>query len=397
MKLNEPNLFIEINNYEILFLAVDISSEDKFNLIIKEEVPIQGIQNKKITDLELFYNTIKKNIYSLEQKINFVFKEIILVINNFDYSFINLTGYKNLNGSQLGKENVTYILNSLKAKISETESNKTILHIFNTNYFLDKKNIENIPIGLFGDFYSHELSFCLINNNDLNNLQNIFKKCNLRVKKIILKNFIDGANIIQKNKENTFFKIKIDKTYTQIFFFENSALKFSQDFSYGTNIIINDISKITALKKEVIENILQSLEFKKDKKNNELIEKKFFEDKNFRNIKKNLILEVARARIKELSETILLKNINISNTLKKNVPIFLTLSSKSNVKYLEDSFDFYFSNKNNLNLKFVNDFSPEILYESANQIVKYGWNKEAIPVTQNKHSIITRIFKSFFG
>ena len=79
------------------------------------------------------------------------------------------------------------------------------------------------------------------------------------------------------------------------------------------------------------------------------------------------------------------------------MPIFLTFSSKCNVKCLEDSFEFYFSDKNNLNLKIVNDFSPEILYESANQIVKYGWNKEAIPITQNKHSIITRIFKSFFG
>ena len=27
------------------------------------------------------------------------------------------------------------------------------------NFNLDNKKIENLPIGLFGDFYSHELSF----------------------------------------------------------------------------------------------------------------------------------------------------------------------------------------------------------------------------------------------
>ena len=46
------------------------------------------------------------------------------------------------------------------------------------------KKIDNLPIGLFGDFYSHELSFNLINKNDLKNLKNIFNECNLKIKNI---------------------------------------------------------------------------------------------------------------------------------------------------------------------------------------------------------------------
>ena len=42
--------------------------------------------------------------------------------------------------SQLAKENITYILNSLKSKINEIENEKIILHIFNSKYLLDKKN-----------------------------------------------------------------------------------------------------------------------------------------------------------------------------------------------------------------------------------------------------------------
>ena len=52
---------------------------------------------------------------------------------------------------------------------------KKIYFIFLIQIFLDKKKIENLPIGLFGDFYSHELSFSLINNNDYKNLNNIFE------------------------------------------------------------------------------------------------------------------------------------------------------------------------------------------------------------------------------
>ena len=49
-----------------------------------------------------------------------------------------------------------------------------IIHIFNTKYILDKKSMDNLPIGLFGNFYSQELSFCLIEKNDYKNLRIIF-------------------------------------------------------------------------------------------------------------------------------------------------------------------------------------------------------------------------------
>ena len=76
-----------------------------------------------------------------------------------------------MNGSQILRENITYILNTLKSYINEIETKKNIIHIFNSKFYLDNKKIENLPIGLFGDFYSHELSFVLINSNDYKNLK----------------------------------------------------------------------------------------------------------------------------------------------------------------------------------------------------------------------------------
>jgi cell division ATPase FtsA len=125
----------------------------------------------ELSDFEKVFNTIKKNIYLIEQKLNFTFKEIVLILENFNPTFLNLSGFKKLNGSQILRENITYILNSLKSYVDEIESKKTILHIFNSKFCLDNKKIENLPIGLFGDFYSHELSFYLINKNDYKNLK----------------------------------------------------------------------------------------------------------------------------------------------------------------------------------------------------------------------------------
>ena len=220
MEIYSPNLFIEINSSEYIFIVGDKNENDHFRIIYKNIITNQAIFDSKIIDFDLAYNTIKKNLYLIEQELNYTFKEIILIIDNFNCSFVNLAGYKKLNGSQILKENITYILNSLKSNIDEFEDQKTILHIFNSKYCLDKKNIENIPIGLFGDFYSQELSFNLINNNDFNNLNNIFDKCNLKIKKILLKSFVEGVYLSNKNPNiDTFFLAKINENNSKIFFF----------------------------------------------------------------------------------------------------------------------------------------------------------------------------------
>ena len=114
------------------------------------------------------HDLLKKKIYFIEQKLNFIFKEVIISLQDIDFSILNVSGFKNLNGAQLTRENITYILNSLKTQINELEK-KTVLHIFNTKYILDKKKTENLPLGLYGNFYSQEHSFILIENNDYKN------------------------------------------------------------------------------------------------------------------------------------------------------------------------------------------------------------------------------------
>ena len=88
----------------------------------------------KLSDLDNIFKTIKENILIIEQKINHTFKDIIIILDNFDISFLNLCGFKKLNGTQISKENITYILNSLKSALMNLKK-KTILHIFNSKYF----------------------------------------------------------------------------------------------------------------------------------------------------------------------------------------------------------------------------------------------------------------------
>lgn len=398
MQSNSPILYIEINKTEYIF-AVGLNDEENyFKLIHKESIPIQGITNNQITDFEAVYNTLKKNIYLIEQKINFTFKETILIINNFDYSIVNLTGYKKLNGSQLLKENITFILNSLKANINEFEKKKKILSIFNSKYCLDKKNIENLPVGLFGDFYSQELSFSLINNNDYKNLNNIFSKFNLRIKKILLKGFLEGVYLMSKQKNlDSFFKIEINTNYSQLIFFDNASLKFVQNFKFGSDLILNDISKIIALKKEVIKKIILNSILKKNISEEEFLEKEYFKNENFRKVKKKLIFDIALARIQEIAELILLRNINVRSFLKEQMPIYLNINDEANFKCFKESYEFSFSNEKKLIVNCQENITFENTLNDARKIAYFGWKKEAVPIINAKKSLIARFFEALFN
>jgi cell division ATPase FtsA len=209
---NLPKLFISIDELEISLIVGHNDDQNSFKLLEKSIFSIEGISKNKITDLD----------------------KIINLTNNFEISFLNLCGFKNLNGTQISKENITYILNLLKSCVDEFEENKKILHIFNSEYCLDKKKLDNLPIGLFGDFYSHELSFNLISKNDYKNLENIFKKCNLKIKKILLESFVKGSLINDANpKIETYFYIQINDNNSKIFYVENNAFKFEQKFNFG--------------------------------------------------------------------------------------------------------------------------------------------------------------------
>ena len=145
-------LYIEITETHFNFFVGENDDNNNYINKYKLEVQIQGIEKNRVSDLDKAFSLIKKTIYLIEQKFNSTFKEIVLILENFNPSFINISGYKKLNGSQILKENITYILNSLKSYVSKNESKKKIIHIFNSNFCLDNKKIENLPIGYLENF-----------------------------------------------------------------------------------------------------------------------------------------------------------------------------------------------------------------------------------------------------
>ncbi len=397
MLSNVPILFIEINNSNYTFIAGVYDDNKNFKINEKIVTLSAGINKKKFINLDEAYKAIKTSIETIENKLDFVFKEVTIIIDAFNCSCTNISGFKKLNGSQIFKENISYILNSLKSLITENENKNKILHIFNSKSILDGVEVKNLPIGLFGDFYIHNLTFFFINDNDLKNIKFLFNKHNIEVKKIFLKDFVEGAQLIELKNHESFLKVKIDENSSNISFFYNSAFVYSEDFDYGSNIVYQDIEKICLIDKKTIKNFFNdSLLNQNSIDKDEVLEKKYFINGNFRKIRKKLIFDIAEARIEEITNRILNKNTNIKNLKFDNFKIFMMFQDKIIEKNFEKVFDNFISQNNYQKPEFIDTFSSEIMVSRASKLSVTGWRNEAIPVAQQKKSLITKLFKLLF-
>tara|TARA_B100000575_G_C23124548_1_gene651319 strand:- start:1088 stop:2284 length:1197 start_codon:yes stop_codon:yes gene_type:complete len=398
MSSNVPTLYLEINNSNYIFSVGQRDEYNNYKILHESVIPLAGIKDSRITESDDIYYLIKENIFVIEQKIKHSFKDIVLILDNFNPKFINVSGYKKLNGSQILRENITYILNKLKSYIDINEPKKTIIHIFNSKFNLDNKKIDNLPIGLFGDFYSQELSFILINTNDYRNLSNIIDKCKLKIKKILIKSYIDGVCSSEHNKNcETFYQVKFNENESKIFFFENNSLKSEQRFKFGADIIIRDISKVTSLDVNTIKIILKEIDLSHDISENELIDKKFFLNKNIRKIKKKLFYDIALARAYEIADLLIFNNTNFKNYKKYTKIIFFDLDEKSQLKGLDKIYQRTFSKDGDFKLNFIDGFPSKTFLNTADRLVHFGWKKEVIPISNSKKTLIRRIFESIFS
>ncbi len=393
-KFKKNNLFIEINNDKFLIAVGKYDDELNFKIIEKEIVCQPVYKNQKIENLDPIVNNLKSKINAIEKKLNIFFSDANVIINKFDVDCINVCGFKKLNGNQILSEDISYILNDVKLKLSESEKFKEIIHLFNTKYLLDNKPLKNLPIGLRGDFYSHQLTFFMVENNEIEYLKTLLNKCNLNLNKVILKSFTEGIKIIKKFKEDTFIKIKIYKDETHIIFFYDSAFCFLQKFNFGSDIILRDISKICSLEISNIRRIMSDLNF--EKSNQDLfLDKKYFEEKNFKKIDYKYIKKIVSARIEEIANIIFNQNKDLNNFQLKKINLYLDLEDKNIGLKFKDVFENFFK-EFVLNVDSLKDDDTYASVEIFGELLSKGWAKEAIPVINKKKSWITRVFSSLF-
>ena len=400
MKLNKPYLIISLNDNKIIFFVISYNNNKNYKLIKNINVDSDGIYKGKIVNIKSVTEIIKKNISLIEDELSHFFSEASIIINPNNVNCLNISGYKKLNGSQVSKEDITYILNDIKKIIILNEKNHFLVHLFNSSFSLDSDNLENLPIGLFGEFYNQNMTFFLINNNILKNIKSVFHSCGLNIDRVILKSFADGVNFLLKNiKNKNFTTITLEDKKINISLFKNKSYVLTQDLDFGIDMIVKDISKLCSLKTDEAIYLLKEIDIKtvleSDKES--YLDKSFFLNSPYRKIKHQLILDIIVARLDELIEICYEKNTNLNYFRKTNNAINVVIEDPKYFKNLE------FALKKNKLLNHLSIFGNKIedsyllSLNGAAELIGKGWEKEAIPVIQSKKSMISTFFSELFS
>ena len=84
MEIDHPILFIEINDTNYIFVVGTYDENQNLKVTEKIIAPNTGIDKNKFVSIDNANEEIKRNIGIIEKKLNYVFKDVTLIIDNFE-------------------------------------------------------------------------------------------------------------------------------------------------------------------------------------------------------------------------------------------------------------------------------------------------------------------------
>ena len=406
MNFKDPIGIIELGNLNIKCIIFRINNNNA-EILSTSITPSEGIHNDVVVNISKASKAIRSCISNAEEKAKILLKKINVVFEQPDFLCTKFSKNKKINGSKIHKGDIEFLLKEAKKQLVLNDNKKSIVHIFNYNYIVDGKTFAEEPIGVYADSLTHEITFISAPKNNLKNINQVFIDCDIEIERLISRTFALGVKLLNQ-KELEFGAAILDLGSEKISFgiFKNLALVHSITFPIGINHITKDISKVCSLNLYESENIRNNIDFlfqnsQKIFDENDYLKKIYFIDSSFRKISKNLILSVVKARLDEifdiLKKQLVIPGFNLTSRIN-----LLLVGGGSNLLNIEKCFiNFFGSNVKKVDKKNLQkDSDLKENFDSclgALEIIKDGWETEAIPGTVNQNiekiSFFAKIFK----
>ena len=405
MNSEDPIGIIELGNLNIKCLIFKINNNDA-EILSTSTTPSEGIHNDVVMNLTKASNAIRSCISGAEKKAKISLQKINVVFEQPDFLCTKFSKHKKIDGSKIHKDDIEFLLKEAKKQLILNDKKQSIIHIFNHNYIVDGKTFVEEPIGVYADSLTHEITFITIPKNNLKNINQAFIDCDIEIARLISRTFALGVELLNYD-ELEFGSAIIDLGFEKTSFglFKNLALVHSITFPIGINHITKDISKVCSLNLDESKNIRNNIDFsfqnnQKLFDENDYLKNIYFINSNFRKISRNLILNVIKARLDEIFDTLKKQLIIPGLNLTSGISFFLT-GSGSNLLNIEKYFiDFFGSNvkKSDKNVVDKNKDLEKNFVSclGALKILKDGWETEAIPVIGGKNIAKIGFFAKIF-
>ena len=399
---------IELGNVNIKCLICKIKNNNESEILSTSITSSEGIHNGIVVNLTKASKAIRSCISIAEKKAKILLKKINVVLEGPEFLSTKFTKHKKINGSKIHKDDIDFLLKEAKKQLILNDKKQSIIHIFNHNYVVDGKAFSDEPIGVYADSLSHEITFITIPKNNLRNINQAFIDCDIEIERLISNTFALGAKLLN-NKELEFGSILIDVGFEKISLglFKNLALVHSITLPMGINHITKDISKVCSLSINESVVIRDNIDFSfQNNQNlfdaNGYLKNSYFINSSFRKISKNLILNVIKARLDEIFETVKKQIIVPEFNLNSGIG-FLLVGGGSYLPNIEKYCEKFFGprikklsdNNNEKETDLEKNFASCL---GALRIIKDGWETEAIPETVDKNvkniSFLAKIFRT---
>ena len=401
-----PIGIIELGDINIKCVIFKINNNNDSEILSTSITNSEGIHNDVVVNLKKASDAIRSCISVAEEDAKISLKKINVIFEQPDFLCTKFSKNKKINGSKIHKVDIEFLLKEAKKELIFNDKNQSIIHIFNYNYIVDGKTFVEEPIGVYADSLTHEMTFITTQKNNLKNIKQAFIDCDIEIERFISRTFSLGVELLN-DKELEFGSVLINLEFEKISLglFKNLALVYSITFPMGINHITKDISKVCSLNLDESKNIINNIDFSfQNNQNifdeNNYLKSTYFVNSSFRKISKDLILNVIKARLDEIIDT--LNKQLIAPGFNFTSGISFVLKGGLNLYNIEKYFINFFGpnlkriEKNNIekDKDFKKNFDSCL---GAIEIIKDGWETEAIPETSGKAIEKIGFFSRIFG
>ena len=139
----------------------------------------KGIHNSIIVNMDDAIDSIRSCLIEAEKKSQISLNNINVLIDPTEIITTRLTKYKKIGGSEIEKNDVSFLLKEAKKQVEQNNSRLSNIHIFNYKYVVDNKFFKELPFNIYADQFSQENVFLSIPKNILKNISEVFHSCEI--------------------------------------------------------------------------------------------------------------------------------------------------------------------------------------------------------------------------
>ena len=153
-----------------------------------------ALNNAKISSDQIDYvkldNFLENNVFKIENELNFLLKDIILVIENDLFFKLQISVKKNHYGNKINNDDLNYLLNEAKSQTKKSLEDTRVSHMFIENYQIDKNNYNFFPENYKSNNFSLDVCFISLPHHIIKEFERVLKKYQIFLTGIISSDYI---------------------------------------------------------------------------------------------------------------------------------------------------------------------------------------------------------------